>query len=220
MRVSVVVAVLLLAGTASSAAAQASPDTAVVAMDTASLASGRYARMSMRVERTIFKVDVLELEIRFGQEDARRFEELAVGRGYSAQIADSIADVAIHSQDAFARIVFIRDNVSLDQFIDGVREDLGYARLDGIISPAEYTEISDSLPIWFGFLEARHIRKGDQIHYRIRGDTLHTKYQAVSGEILLDHLEVDASARLAVLGSYYARKSSFRGGLVKSVFEN
>ncbi|MEE8549653.1 MAG: hypothetical protein V3T08_00155 [Gemmatimonadota bacterium] len=205
----------------SSSAASVQPDPMVVqkhpANDTASLGVGRYARMSTLLERTIFKVDVLTLEIRFGEATDRRLEELIADRRYSSQLADSIAEIAVGSENAWAVMEFKR-GVSLDQFVDGVRDDMGRARDAGIITDGEYDMIADGIPQWFAFLEERRIQKGDQIFYRIRGDTLRTQFRSVDGETLLEQTDVGPERRLAVLGSYLAPKSSLRKGLVQSLF--
>lgn len=186
--------------------------------DTLSLGRGPYARMGMLWEKTIFQVDVLTLEVWVDEGTARRLEELARGRRYSSELADSIAEVATHARDVFARTEFKRD-VSLDQFVDGVRKNLRRARDAGILSPQDYEKISQALPRWFGFLAERRIRDGDRILYRIRGDSLRTQFRSVGGEILLDQTDVGPERRLAVLGSYFVRKSEFRKGLIKSLFE-
>lgn len=208
------VAVTLAWGSLPSPSAAQAP-----ALDTTSLASGRYASMRTLLEKTIFRVDVLTLDLRFDHETAQRVESLARGRRHSQALADSIADVALHSQDAFAQIEFQRD-VSLRQFVDGIRENMRRAQKTGIISRQAYDAISEGLPRWFAFLEKRRIQKGDRVLYRIRGDTLRTIFQAGDGALLLDQTDVGPERRLAVLGSYFAPKSDFRDGLVKSLFEN
>lgn len=210
-----------LAGVGSIVLLAASPLAAQVALspplDTASLGRGPYSRMSVLLEKTIFKVDVLTLDVHFGQSETRDLESLAAGNEYSASLADSIADVVIHSRDAFAEIAFER-GISLDQFLDGIREDLGKARKAEIISGETYRHVTERLPVWFGFLRERGIKEDDRLFYRIRGDTLRTVFVSVEGEVPLDQVDVEASARRAVLGSYYAPGSSFRKGLIRSLF--
>ena len=201
------------------AAAQRAPAAAQLpAMDTASLGHGPYAEMHTLLEKTIFKVDVLTLEVRVGEASARRLEELIGDRSYSSALADAVAEVAIHTRDAWARIEFKR-GVSLDQFVNGSRDNMRRAREAGIITPEDYQLISEGLPRWFAFLDERRIHKGDQIVYRIRSDTLRTQFRAAGGEILLDQTDIGPERRLSVLGSYFARRSDFRKGLIKSLFE-
>ena len=190
---------------------------AAVPLDTLPSTGTRYSSMRTLLEKTIFKVDVLLLEIRLGEEDAGRIERLISGRRYSEELADAIAEIGINSRDAYARIEFVRD-ISLEQFVDGVRDDLGRARDAGVIDQADFEMISEGIPRWFDFLKDRGIRNGDQIHYRIRGDTLRTVYLGVDGEMALDQTDVGPERRLAVLGSYLAPESGFREGLIKSLF--
>lgn len=186
-------------------------------LDTASLGHGPYSSMHTLLEKTIFKVDVLTLDIRFGDSETRDFESLVAGNDYSRPLADSLAALAIRSRNAFAEIVFER-GISLGQFLDGIREDLDKARTADIISDATYRQVTDSLPVWFGFLRERGIEEDDRLLYRIRGDTLRTVFVSVDGDVPLDHVDVAASARRSVLGSYYAPGSSFREGLIRSLF--
>lgn len=213
------VAAILLLIACPPAAAQAS-GAASPAMDTLSVGRSPYSRMRTLLEKTIFKVDVLTLDVHLGDEDAQRIERLlAGGRRYSRELADSIAAVAIYSRDAWLRIEFLR-NVSLRQFVDGIDDNLRHVPEAGIIERSDYEMITENLPRWFSFLRERGIHKGDQIHYRIRGDSLRTVYRAAGGEILLDQVDVGEERRLAVLGSYFVRKSDFRKGLIKSLFDS
>lgn len=202
---------LLSAVYASGVAAQSVP------LDTASLGTGAYSAMRMLFEKTIFKVDVLTLEVRFGRETTAQLERLASGRGPSRALADSIAATALAAGDVWARIEFLR-NVRLNQFLDGVRDNLRAAREAGIVTPAEFDDISQSLPQWYVFLNERDIRDGDEMLYRIRGDTLRTTYRTADGTVLLDQTDVGPSRRLSVLGGYFAPGSEFRMGLVASLF--
>lgn len=210
-----VAAAILMAGVP--AAAQ-STSVAVPPMDTTSIGRRPYSRMHMLLEKTIFKVDVLTVDVFVADEDARRIEQLASGRRYSSNLADSIAAIAIGSQDAWLRIEFVRD-VSLDQFLDGVDDNLRLVSAAGLIAAEDYEAISEGLPRWFAFLDERRIRKGDQIHYRIHADTLRTVFRAVGGAILLDQTDVGRAPPRAVLGSYFVRKSEFRKALIKSLFD-
>ena len=190
-----------------------------VPLDTASLADGPYARMHMLWEKTFLKVDVLTLDVRVGPETAERLRAIAEGREGRAESrarADSLAAAAIEARDAFISVRFERD-VSLGQFLDGVRDNLRRARDAGIIDAAAYDTITAGLPRWFGFLAGSGIRDGDRILYRIRGDTLRTVFLAREGGVRLDQTDVGAERRRAVLGSYFVRGSDFRGGLLRSL---
>jgi hypothetical protein len=173
--------------------------------------------MSTLLEKTIFKVDVLTLEVYFGAETAARLETLARDNQLTRDLGDSIAMVGAHSQDAWARMGFVR-NVSFGQFTDAIRQNAKHARDEGIILPETFDLIDESLPLWYGFLRERGVLKGDEMMYRIRGDTLRTVYRTVDGETPLDQIDVGPERRLSVLGGFFARKSDFRKGLLESLF--
>lgn len=187
-------------------------------VDTTDLGSGVNARMHMLLEKTIFRVDVLSLDIRLGPSDAARLDSLLAGRGYSGDLADSVAAVALNSRNVWARIEFKRD-VSLEQFLGGIRNNLERAEKAGIVTNEQYAAISTGLPEWYAFLADRRILSGDQMFYRIRGDTLHTVFRGTEGEILLNQIDVGPERRLSVLGGYFAPASDFRNKLVKSLFD-
>ena len=180
--------------------------------DTVSVGLGPRARACMLLERTIFQVDVLTVDLRLGSgtaDEIRRLVEAGAAR-------DSIATAAIRSQDAWARIRFVR-NVGMNQFLDGVRADLARVVEAGLIDRETFDSISRNLPRWYSFLEDRGVRDGDELLYRVRGDTLHSGYRTPSDEWLLRQTDVGQERRLAVLGSYLVEGSSFREGLLDSL---
>lgn len=205
-----VVSALLIAVAATPAAAQPSP------VDTTGLGAG--LRMHTLLEKTIFQVDVLTLDVRLGRDATARLDSLIAGRPYSRALADSVAALALGAHDAWARIVF-RRGVSLKQFLGGVRDNLKRAREAGIVSGADYDTISEGLPRWYAFLRERGIHEDDEMFYRIRGDTLRTVFRSADGRILLDQVDVGPERRLSVLGGWFAPGSEFRQGLVKSLFD-
>jgi hypothetical protein len=186
-----------------------------VAFDLSSLAMDRPA-MATLLEKTILKVDVAWLEIWFTPDVDARIRALATGpRGPER---DSIAALATRTTDALARLHFER-NVSLGQFLDGLQGSARRARDAGIISAAAYDDIITSSPRWYGFLEERGIRDGDEMLYRIQGDTLRTVFRAVDGETLLDQTDVGPERGRSVLGGYLAPGSDFRRGLIESTVQ-
>ena len=187
-----------------------------VVLDTTSLGQGPYSSMHTLLEKTIFKVDVLTLDLRFGPEITARLAAQAEGRRYSSALADSLAAIALGARDVWARIRFKR-GVSLDQFLGGIYQNMRRALRAGIIGQEAHDTITAGLPRWYGFLAEDGISKGDEMFYRIRGDTLRTIYRAASGEVLLDQVDVGPERRLSVMGGYYAPKSDFRKGLIRSL---
>ena len=189
-----------------------------LAADTAGPRAGPYGRMHMLLERTIFKVDVLTLDVWFGPSTAGRIEGLLSRSPQSRGLADSLAAAALEANDVLTRLTF-RRNVRLGQFLDGIRGNLRRATRAGIVTPAEFQSISTDLPRWYSFLAERGIRSGDRMYQRVRADTLRTVYVDPEGDILLDQVDVGPERRLAVLGGYFAPGSDFREGLVASVLD-
>ncbi len=196
--------------------AQSSPP-AVASIDSSTVGQEPYSRMQTVLEKTLFKVDVVNVDVWLGDETAARLEELVSGRRYSKEIADSVAEIAIRAQDAFIRVEFLRD-VSIDQFLDGADDNLKRVLKVGVITEADYEMISAGMPVWYSFLEERGIRDGDLMRYRIRGDSLRTQFLSAKGELLMDQTDVGPERRRSVLGSYFVRKSDFRDGLLESLF--
>ena len=97
--------------------------------------------MHMLLEKTLLKVDVLTLEVWLGGEEVRRIKELVAEGVRSREVEDAIADAATHSQDAYVRFLFVRDNISLEQFVDGAREDLGRVSKAGIVSKEHVEQV-------------------------------------------------------------------------------
>ena len=189
-----------------------------VAADTLDLVTGPHSEMEMLLQKTIFKVDVFTLRVRFDAETATRLQALATGRRHDSEIEDSIANAAIHAKNAWAVIEYLRD-VELHQYLDGVKNNMGRAVEAGLISEEDHDVISSELPGLYAPLEERKILRGDRIYYRIRGDTVWTFYQGRAGDTLVDHSEIGPERRLAVMGGYFAPKSSFRRQLIESLFD-
>jgi hypothetical protein len=186
-------------------------------IDMTSLGQGPGSAMSALLEKTIFKVDVLRLDLRLGPETQRELVAIIRGRAYSDELAGRIAVAALRTRDAWAAITFSR-HVSLGRFVDGVDASLRCALAAGIITDANYHTVRQGLPRWFGFLEARGFQAGDQILYRITAAGLRTVFRSVEGQVLLDQIDQGSDPPLALLGGYFAPGSDFRALLIKSLF--
>ena len=187
-----------------------------IAMDTASFPTGRYAEADALLEKTIFRVDVARLRVRFGSETAQALEVLLDGTPRSDTLADSLVVLAVRTQDAWAGLTFQR-NVGFDRFLSGIRDGVKVARAAGLIDPVFARTLSDSLPGWYASVRERGVRDGDMMMYRIRGDTLRTVFRTADGEVLVDQVDVGSQPRLSVMGGFFAPGSDFRKGLVSSL---
>jgi hypothetical protein len=181
--------------------------------------TSRYGRMQMVLEKTFLRIDVVRLEVQLGPEDADRIEAAVRDRERSRELTDSIANISIYSRDALITTEF-RRNLSARQFLGGTQDNLRIVRDAGLIGEDHYEELSEGLPVWFDFIADRGIRKGDRLIYEVRGDSLHTQFVGAAGETLMERTDVSAARCLAVLGSYFARGSEFRDGLISSLFSD
>lgn len=174
--------------------------------------------MHALLEKTIFRVDVLTLDIRFGPEASQALAALRLRSADVPALHDSIAAVAIGATEVVARIRFLR-SVSQGQFLGGIRDNLKKAREAGIVDAETSALIEDGLPVWYAFLRDRGIADGDEMWYEIRGDTLRTMYRTPGRQVLLDQVDVGAHTRLSVLGGYFAPGSDFRRSLIRSFLD-
>ncbi len=182
------------------------------------LAEGRYATMDAVLEKTFLGVDVLYAHVRFGDDTADKIRSLAAGRALDDALEDRIARTAAGAGHAHVYIKFLRD-VTLDQFIDGVRSNLQKARRARMISDETYRRVAGNLPRWFGFLEERGIREGDVLHYRAKPGSLRTVYVYVGGREGLDRTDTGSAPPRAMLAGYFAPDSDLREPLIASLFD-
>ena len=89
--------------------------------DGARLASGQYAHMQMKLEKTLLGIDAVRVDIWFDEVTRDRFRELAEGHSYSEQLAERIARTALEAEDVHIQLVFLR-HASLSEFLDAVRD--------------------------------------------------------------------------------------------------
>lgn len=171
--------------------------------------------MEMLLEKTIFRVDVLELTVELRGDAAERLRALEREGGVTESLADTVARIAAGARCGRIVVDFVRD-IPLRNYLDGTLSGLQSALDDGFITPETRQLIAESLPGWYAFLEGRGVRDGDRMTYGIRADTLHTEYRSGDGDVLLDRTDVGAARITALLSGYFASGSDFRESLIAS----
>jgi hypothetical protein len=204
----------LLVFTAAPAALAAVPD-----LQEDRLATGPYSRMHMLLEKTVFAVDVLTVEVRVDSATQGRFRTLAQQHGDSEARLRRMAEAAVHADEVFIRLDFKRD-VALNRWVAAVRESLVKARQAGIIDESTFGHVSDNLPVWFHGIADRGFRYGDQILYRGYPDRLRTVLVTAEGKVLLDQTDAGTAPRVALLGGYFAPGTDFREPLIRSLLQS
>lgn len=186
------------------------------AFDPDGLGQGPYQEMSALMEVTIFNIDVLTLTVRVAPRTGERLRALTEGRRYSDELADSVAAVILAAEDLWARQVLERD-VGYGRMLGGMRETVEKAAEAGYVTPEYVAGFAARLPELFGFLEADGAKEGDEIFFRIRGDTVRTLYRSAAGDVLLDRSVVDPEARRSSIPGFFAPNTRFRKRLVESL---
>lgn len=174
--------------------------------------------MQTLLEKTIFNVDVLWLTLRLQGPAGERLREIRDRHTLTDEIADSVAHIAADAECAVAQIDFVRD-ISRDRFLDGLRDSTRKAWEGGLLDEETFRFIEEASSDWYPFLRERGVMDGDQMTYRIRGDTLVIEYRSPDGELLLDQTDVGAGRSRSVLAGYFAPGSDFRDGLMKALFQ-
>ena len=193
----------------------------VVPRDNAPFPQRPFSHMSALLEKTLFKVDVLTLDIRVDYQTATRLAAYIMAEGaedasYSDDLADAVGRTVLTASNAWIRMEFLR-SVSQKQFLDGIKDNMKTALDAGLIDAEYYEDTLVKLPEWYDFLEDRRIQKGDAMVYHVHGDTLDSTYHGTDGDVLLDMTRKNPKSRYGVLGSYFAPKSDFRENLVRSL---
>jgi len=177
-----------------------------------------YGHLQARLERTIFMVDVLSLDLCFDSATATAIGSAVEAPAGDDAARDEVARVALGAPRALGVVEFLRD-VSLDQFLDGIGADHDRAVRAGMLDDSTRNALRTDLRDWYGFLEGRGIRDGDRIGYRFAPDRVRTTYVGVEGQTHLDRIARGTQRRASVLGAYFAPGASLREGLIDSVLE-
>lgn len=188
---------------------------AQIASDTTGLGA-RYGRMSMLLEKTFLKVDVLELEIRTDSVTSAGIAAALDGGDGDGAARAEIARLVVNAPELWARMTFERD-VGVERLIQEIRNSMRKAVEAGMLEARAFDVISGSLPEWYASLGERGVRDGDAQYYRISGDTLRTMYIGRDGETYIDATATTPANRTALLASWFAPGSDFRDKLLASL---
>lgn len=182
------------------------------------LAQGKYSRMHMLLEKTILAVDVALIDVAVDAKTQSALQAAAAGKSHSAAVEGELAKIALGADDAVIQLKFVRD-VSLDQWIDGVRESLEKAQKSGLLSAALRQEVSRGLPEWFAAVKPTGFKSGDRILYRVKQDTLRSVVVTKAGKVTVDRTDKGKDKSDMVLASYFAPGTDYRELLIKSLFK-
>lgn len=186
-------------------------------VDTSGLASGPFSTMDAKVERTFLGVDVARVLLRVDEPTRRQLEGLIRQSPRSTAQKDQVARTAARGENAFARLIFLR-NVSVSEFLHDGQRDLQHAARARMLDPQSYQVASQAFAHAFLFLRSRGFRKGDQLLYRVRPESLRTVLVSATGQVLMDKLDRGAAFPRALMASYFAPGSTLRELLLRSLY--
>ena len=175
------------------------------------------ARFNYILEKTIFKVDAVRLDLTIRDETPNRVAELVAGRADPRAWSDSVAAMYLGVDHASVRMTFLR-SFGLNRFLDANRDVMEKLAIVGLITEEELEDLDAENRARFAGLAEDGIRDGDVIEHEVRGDTVTTRYTDVAGAVRIDGLLVGSAERRMLLGSLFGPNSEFRNGLLDLVF--
>ena len=108
---------------------------------------------------------------------------------------------------------------SLKKFLKGGKKNIEGVAKAGLLTKEDADSIAAERPARFAFLDKRGMKDGDQMFYRVRGDTLHMRFVYLDGVLGLEETNVGPARRISIIAAYVGPRSDFRKGLIKSLFE-
>jgi hypothetical protein len=182
------------------------------------LAEGPYSLAHMLLEKTFLKVDVLTLDVRFSKDSQAKIAEIANGKSYSSALGQQVAPIAIKAERAVVQMRFLRD-VSLDKWMDVLKDNIAQARKAGLISGALEKKVNDALPKTFAAIADRGYEKGDRLLYDVRPDSLRSAVVSKDGKVLVDKTVNEGDVARVVMAAFFAPESEFRTPLLRSLLK-
>ena len=180
------------------------------------LGQGPYSAMHMRLQKTVLKINVADIDVRVDKPTQAKLAQAASGQPYSEALDYRLAPIVIAAPRAVVQTQFVRD-VPLNRWMGVVRENLEQAREAGLITRDVERRVSDSLPGWFEALKDRGYQKGDRVIYAVAPDGLRTTVVSAGGQVLLDMTRKGDEPPRVVMASYFAPKSDTREPLLRSL---
>lgn len=174
-------------------------------------------RFEYVLERTIFEVDAVRLELTVTGDTPDQVAELVRAQPDPRSSSDAVAGLYLAADDAQIRMTFLR-SFSLGRFLGANRDVMERLTRAGILSDEEFQMLDAENADRFQVLAADGIRDGDRIEHQVRGDTVATRYIDVTGAVRIEELRIGAEHRRVLVGSLFGPGSGFRKGLLDLVF--
>jgi hypothetical protein len=180
------------------------------------LGHGRYAQMHMVVHKTVFRLDVVSVDLWFSTGTRDRLATLAEGHGYSELLAGRVTQAVLEADEAFVRLRFERD-VDYERCLDELKGGLQSAYQAGLMQAAEYRSGVAWLSRVFSAVAQRGFRRRDQIVWRADPKSLDVALVSGEGKPLLSQVVQGDKPSRTLLAGYFVPGSSTRELLVRSL---
>jgi hypothetical protein len=182
------------------------------------LGHGPYSYMHMLLQKTILRINVATIDVRVDKEAQARLAAQGRDKSYSEALATQLTQTILDSKRAVVEMRFARD-ISLKRWMGVVHESMEQARAAKLIDTALERRVKEGLPRWFGALKDRGYEKGDRLIYAVSPEGTRSMVVSASGQVLVDRIDTEPSARRIVLAGYFAPESDFREPLLRYLLE-
>jgi len=169
------------------------------------------------LEATIFKIDVVHVNLQIDSGTVRTVKALVSSGNRTRALEDSVGAALMETPTANARLTFLVA-IPAQQFVENTAEILRDMGEEGLLASSEVEHLVRSSRQRFAFLDEAGIAPGDYVEQVLRGDSVTTTFITSLGERRLHDIQVGREHRIALLGSYFAKTSDFRDGLLDQVF--
>jgi hypothetical protein len=176
------------------------------------------AQFDYVLERTIFKVDAVRLELTLLDETSDRVAELVTGQSDPQTSSDSVAALYLGARQAYVRMTFLR-SFGLDRFLDANRDVMQKMVKSGYLTEEEFRRLDGENRERFAVLKEDGVQDGDRLEHEVRGDTVTTLYTDISGAVRIDQVRIGHAERRVLMGSLFGPQSGFRKGLLDQVYD-
>lgn len=165
------------------------------------------------LEASIFRIDVMRLTLLFDSATARAMGRAVATGPRNGASDDLVARAALAATWADARMAFILP-MSGERFVGNTEAVLHRLGEEGLLSEAEVSTLVAAARRRFSFLQGPGVKRGDVLEQQLRADSVTTTYLTLDGRRLFSDVQVGPEHRRALLGSYFAKGSDFRDGLL------
>lgn len=203
--------VLAVMATAAAGAAIDAP------VDRSGLARGPHATLHALFEATIFRIDVLTVDVTVDSETQRALAAIVRGKTHTRAVEAEVTRAVLAARQALVEARFLRD-VDLSDFLDEAGKQLDLAARARLVTKEDGGGARRRLRRLLAPVASRGFVEGDRLVYRVAPGVLRMLLRSAKGEVLVDERIAEPRAGAIVLASYLAPGHALRALLIGSLF--